>query len=241
MATFVLVPGSWHGAWCWYKVVPPLVKEGHRAVALDLPGHGTDHTPVARITLESYVNSVCNAIEGLPSPVVLVGHSRGGIVISQVAEKIPEKLAKLVYVAAFLIPDGQPMLPTALSDKESLIVSNLEVNEKEGWHMPRRSAFKDAMYHDCSAEDVELASSLLTREPNAPGATPLRLTKERFGSVERIYIETLDDRGLTNQLQRKMYAALPCSEVLSMRTSHSPFLSAPRELAENLLAVAQGT
>ena len=220
-------------------MAPLLRKEGHRAIALDLPGHGTDRTPLAEVSLSSYVDDVCEEIDGSPSPVILVGHSRGGIVISQTAERRPHKIAKLVYLAAFLIPNGKPMLPTALSDKDSLITANLEVNEKEGWHMPRRSAFRSALYHDCSDEDVELATSLLTREPNAPVATPLNLTPENFGVVERVYIETLDDRGLTNQLQKKMYSALPCKRILSMRTSHSPFLSRPKELVSNLLAAAR--
>lgn len=220
-------------------MAPLLRKEGHRAIALDLPGHGTDRTPLAEVSLSSYVDDVCKEIDGSPSPVILVGHSRGGIVISQTAERRPHKIAKLVYLAAFLIQNGEPMLPTALSDKDSLITANLEVNEKEGWHMPRRSAFRSALYHDCSDDDVELATSLLTREPNAPVATPLNLTPENFGVVERVYIETLDDRGLTNQLQKKMYSALPCSRIFSMRTSHSPFLSRPKDLVSNLLAAAR--
>ena len=131
------------------------------------------------------------------------------------------------------------MLPVALSDERSLIVSNIELNEKEGWHMLKPSAFRPALYHDCKEDDVELASSLLTREPNAPVATPLSLTERNFGSIERIYIETLDDRGVTNSLQRKMYKALPCEKVYSMNTSHSPFLSAPQELATILLDIAR--
>jgi pimeloyl-ACP methyl ester carboxylesterase len=193
---------------------------------------------VAQVTLDSYVETVCGLLDGLPSPVILVGHSRGGIVISQSAERCPDKVAKLVYLAAFLIPNGQPMLPTALSDKDSLITANLEVDEKEGWHMLKSSAYKEALYHDCTDEDVELASSLLTKEPNAPVATPLRLTRENFGRVDRVYIETLDDRGVTNALQKKMYAALPCSKVFSITSSHSPFLSAPRELASDLTVAA---
>ena len=237
--TFVLVPGSWHGAWCWYKVISILREKGHDAVAVELPGHGRDHTPVSQIKLESYTSTVCEAVSGIASPVVLVGHSRGGIVISQAAERCPEKVQKLVYLAAFLIPNGEPMLPTALSDKDSLIVSNLEVNEKEGWHMLRRSAFREALYGDCDDKDVELASSLLTPEPNVPVATPLRLTEEKFGRVPRVYIETLNDRGLSNSLQRKMYQALPCEKVLSMNTSHSPFLSAPEELVSHLLSAVR--
>jgi pimeloyl-ACP methyl ester carboxylesterase len=235
--TFVLVPGSWHGAWCWYKVATLLQKEGFNVVPLDLPGHGRDHTPIKEITLDSYVDAVCSVLNRSLGRVTLVGHSRGGIVISQAAERCPEKIATLVYLAAFLIKDGQPMLQTALTDRDSLIVQNLELNENEGWHMLKESAFKSALYGDCTEEDVELARSLLTPEPNVPVGTPLRLTQDKFGRVPRVYIETLKDRGISNSIQRMMYEDLPCEEVLAMNTSHSPFLSAPNELASHLTSI----
>ena len=90
---------------------------------------------------------------------ILVGHSRGGIVISQTAEYRPEKIQTLVYLAAYLIPNGEAMLPTALGDTESLIASNLVLNEEQGYHMLKQEAFKAALYADCSQEDV--ASSVL--------------------------------------------------------------------------------
>jgi pimeloyl-ACP methyl ester carboxylesterase len=208
-------------------------------IPLDLPGHGRDHTPIREITLDSYARAVCEVLDRETEGVILVGHSRGGIVISYAAEKCPGRVKKLVYLAAFLLPNGQAMLPFALSDRDSLIGPNLELNEQEGWHMLKDSAFRDALYADCHEEDLELARSLLTREPNAPLATPLRLTEANFGSVRRFYIETLNDRGLSNGMQRKMYGSIPCEKVFSMNTSHSPFLSAPKELASHLLSISR--
>jgi pimeloyl-ACP methyl ester carboxylesterase len=216
-----------------------LKRAGNKVISLDLPGHGRDHTPIDEITLESYVGTLCDALEEEEGRVVLVGHSRGGIVISQAAERRPEKVKMLIYLAAYLIPNGQAMLPIALSDKESLIGQNLELNEAEGWHMIKDSAVRDALYGDCSDEDVELARSLLTREPNAPLATKLALTQANYGSVPRCYIETLKDKGCSIALQRSMRSLLPCQKVTSMNTSHSPFLSAPNELAGNLLSLAR--
>lgn len=237
MSTYVLIHGSWHGAWCWYKIIPLLEQAGHTAIALDLPGHGRDWTPARDITMQSYVDSVCKILDAQPEPVILVGHSRGGIVISQTAEQRPEKIKALVYLAAYLIPNGEAMLPTALSDSESLIASNLMLNEAEGSHMLKQEAFKAALYADCSAEDVALAGALLTPEPNSPVATPLSLSAENFGRVARVYIETLQDHGVTPTLQKKMYTATPCQRVISMATSHSPFLSAPEKLVSHLVSL----
>ena len=237
MSTYVLIHGSWHGAWCWYKIIPLLEQAGHKTIALDLPGHGRDWTAARDVSMQSYVDSVCKILDAQPEPVILVGHSRGGIVISQTAEYRPEKIQTLVYLAACLIPNGEAMLPTALGDTESLIASNLMLNEAEGSHMLKPEAFKAALYADCSQEDVALATALLTPEPNAPVATPLNLSEENFGRVARVYIETLQDRGLTPTLQKKMYTATSCRKVLSMQTSHSPFLSAPEKLVSYLTSL----
>jgi len=239
MNTYVLIHGSWHGAWCWHKIIPLLEEAGQRVIAVDLPGHGRDWTPASAVTLQSYVDCVLEVLDAQTEPVILIGHSRGGIVISQVAEARPEKIKTLVYLAAFLIPNGEPMLATALSDSESLIVANLQVNEAEGWHMLQEQAFQAALYADCSESDLALARSLLTAEPNAPVATPLQLSAENFGRVPRVYIEALQDRGISPALQKKMYTATPCQLVLSMNTSHSPFFSAPHSLVEHLLTAAQ--
>ncbi|MFN8474335.1 MAG: alpha/beta fold hydrolase [Anaerolineae bacterium] len=237
MSTYVLIHGSWHGAWCWYKVIPLLHQAGHRAVAVDLPGHGRDWTPASEVTMQSYVDAVSKVLDAQSEPVILVGHSRGGIVISQTAEARPEKIQKLVYLAAYLIPNGEAMLPTALSDTESLIASNLVLNEAKGYHMLKAEAFHDALYGDCSEDDVALATTLLTPEPNAPVATPLNLSDDRFGRIPRVYIQTLRDRGVTPSLQKRMYTATPCQSIISMETSHSPFLSAPEELVGHLTAL----
>lgn len=237
MSTYLLIHGSWHGAWCWYKIIPLLEQAGHKAIALDLPGHGRDWTAARDVSMQSYVDSVCQILDAQAEPVILVGHSRGGIVISQTAERRPEKIQTLVYLAAFLIPNGEAMLPTALGDTESRIVSNLVVNEEQGYHMLKAEAFREALYADCSVEDVALATALLTPEPNAPVATPLNLSDEKFGRVARVYIETLQDRGVTPTLQKKMYTATPCQKIISMETSHSPFLSAPEKLVSHLTSL----
>lgn len=78
MSTFVLIHGAAHGGWCWYKVVPLLEKQGHTVLAPDLPSHGRDKTPLAAVTLQLYVDSVCKLLDEQQEPVILVGHSMGG-------------------------------------------------------------------------------------------------------------------------------------------------------------------
>jgi alpha-beta hydrolase superfamily lysophospholipase len=83
MSSFVFVHGAWHGAWCWSKVVSLLEGTGHRAIALDLPGHGRDDTPITQVTFEAYCNKLREILEAQTEPVILVGHSMGGRVITR--------------------------------------------------------------------------------------------------------------------------------------------------------------
>ena len=121
MARIVLVHGAFGRAACWDRVAPGLRAAGHSVEAIDLPGAGDDPTPVEEITLDRYAQRACEALAGGP-PAVLVGHSMGGMVVTQAAARSPEHVARLVYVAAFLPSDGQSLiditgLPEAAGDQ----------------------------------------------------------------------------------------------------------------------------
>ena len=109
MNTFVMVHGAWHGAWCWYKLVPLLQSAGHTVIAPDLPSLGMDRTPLSQVSLDTWVEHICHVVDTASEPVVLVGHSRGGIIISEVAERRSDKIALLVYLAAYLLRDGESL------------------------------------------------------------------------------------------------------------------------------------
>ena len=96
MASFLLIHGSWHGAWCWERLLPPLRARGHTARAVDLPGHGEDRTPAWRIGLGSYARRIVDAAGALEVPPILVGHSMGGMAITQAAADAPTAFAGLV-------------------------------------------------------------------------------------------------------------------------------------------------
>ncbi|MEB3061066.1 alpha/beta fold hydrolase, partial [Parvimonas micra] len=80
---------------------------GHKAIAIDLPGMGKDKTPIQEVKFKTTVERIIDLINGIEGKVILVGHSKNGIMISQVAEFIPHKIDKLIYLAAYLIPNGK--------------------------------------------------------------------------------------------------------------------------------------
>lgn len=124
-STFVFVPGGWHSSACWQRIVPLLEAQGHRALTPQLLGMGDDRTPLAQVNLASWADQVADIIREQEKAVILVGHSRGGLIISEIAERVPEKIKLLVYLAAFLLPSGETLLSNApKEDGPKWFVSN---------------------------------------------------------------------------------------------------------------------
>jgi pimeloyl-ACP methyl ester carboxylesterase len=108
MATFILIHGSWHGGWCFDDVRTLLEAEGHTVLAPDLPGMGGSDAEMAQITLQGWADFAADLCRTAPQkPVILAGHSRGGLVVSQAAETAPDPVDALVYICAMMLPDGR--------------------------------------------------------------------------------------------------------------------------------------
>jgi len=238
MATYILVHGAWHGGWCWHRIVARLERAGQRVLAPDLLALGRDRTPAGSVSLADWADQIAALIDAQPEPVVLVGHSRGGIVLSEAAERRPAAIRVLVYVTAFLLEDGCSLQSAAAEEPESLVGPNLIVADDQRSVRIRDEAVRDIFYGECSDEDVALARALLVPEPTAPLGTPVRTSAANFGRVPRIYVECTRDRAMTLRSQRRMQAALPCRDTITLDTDHSPFLSRPDDLAAALLRAA---
>ena len=239
MASFVLVSGAWHAAWCWERVVPLLEARGHRALAPDLLGMGPDRTPLAEVRLARWADQVAEVVRGAGEPVVLVGHSRGGIVISEAAERAPERIRKLVYLAAFLLPDGVSLAAAGGGENLQEGAGYLRVQPDNSCVVPAELV-GPTFYNTTPAEWVERAAGLLSPEPLDVFATPLQLSEARFGRVPRAYVECAEDRAVPPALQRAFRARLRCDPVITLPTDHSPFYSAPEQLVQALETIAAG-
>ncbi|MEO7385645.1 MAG: alpha/beta fold hydrolase [Gammaproteobacteria bacterium] len=231
MATFVLVHGAWHGGWCWRHIVPLLRAGGHDVLAPDLPGHGVDRAPVSDQTLGDYAERIRNVVQACAEPVVLVGHSLGGLVISAVAEALPDRIRRLVFMTAFLPRDGDSLVRICSVDPDNpLNAASLRTPDGKCVSVdPAQLA--DLFYADCPAPDVAYASQHVGPEPIAVMFEGIRVTPGRFGRVPRAYIHCSRDVALPLFIQEQMVAASPCDTVLVLPTGHSPFFAAPDQLA----------
>jgi len=237
MSTFLLVHGGWHAGWCWKKVEKALQAKGHRVLAPDLPGHGSDTTPLSEVTMEVYARATVEFASAQSEKVIAVGHSMTGISNQQAAEYAPEKFEALVFLSAFLIADGQCLLDFAKIDPENLVLPNLTFSDDQSTMTFNQEALKEALYADCSDEDVALAKSLLQPQASEPFGAPLQITQERSGSIPKYFIECLQDRAITPKIQKMMYTENACEKVFTMDTSHSPFFSDPEGVARHLTSI----
>src|SRR3954453_23776977 len=204
MSNFLLVHGAWHGGWCWAKIASLLEAQGHQVMAPDLPGHGDDKTPTETVTLESYVDRICSILSTQKEPVVLAGHSMGGVVITQAAERCPDQIAALVYLCAFLPRNGESLMTWALQDRESRVNPKTTELCSEGVLRFKPEYMRDAFYAQCSDEDVALARSRIVDQSLAPFRTPVITTIEGWGRMPRYYIECEQDCAITLKLQQEM-------------------------------------
>ena len=96
---------------------------------------------------------------------------------------------------------------------------------------------KTLFYHDCSQSDLSMAKNNLVPQASEPLTAKVCLTDEKYGSVPRVYIECLRDRAIPIKMQRKMVFDVPCEQVETLDTAHSPFFSAPEDLAQLLISL----
>jgi pimeloyl-ACP methyl ester carboxylesterase len=237
-ATFILVHGAWQGAWAWETMVPRLQAAGNQAIAVDLPGDGHDQTPPDAVDVGLYARRIVEIVDGVVGPVVLVGHSMGGVAVEQACELRPDRIALAIYLAAFLLPDGMSVMmfyerylePWMRGAQTRITVSSDGLTSS----IDPASAV-EVFYHQADRALAATAARRLTPQPESARRSRLSLSPERFGQVPRVYIEATRDRSVHLPLQRRMQALTPCLAVMSLDTDHAPQLSAPDALTALLL------
>lgn len=236
---YVLVHGAWQAPYAWQAVKTNLEKQGNKVIVVELPGHGSDNTSPATITLDLYKQKVIDAISTIDGKVILVGHSLGGMIISSVAEAMPSKIEKLVYVAAYLPTSGQTLDQLAHMDPDSQlgVEGNLIFNN-DGTVDVKSDQIVNLFIQDGTPEIQNLVVNNYRTEPLTPFINPVVLTAQNFGLVKKAYIKTLHDHVVSPYLQNKMIETGKVKSVYEINTGHSPFLSQPNELSSILTKIA---
>ncbi len=186
--TYVLVHGSWHGAWCWDRTVQELRTRGHRVFAVTQTGLGErKHLIGAADHIDVYVNDIVNLIEAEElNDVILVGHSFGGIPITGAAARLPGRINSLVYLDAGVPRPGESAL-SPLSPEEQALRRKAVVNV--GGVEVLLPPSEVPSFWGLSGTDAEWVKRRMTPHPFATYATPLRFDDAVWEKLPRTYVQ----------------------------------------------------
>ncbi|XWS16310.1 hypothetical protein CRYUN_Cryun34aG0074100 [Craigia yunnanensis] len=248
----ILIHGEGFGAWCWYKIIAQLEEVGLLPTALDLTGSGIDLTDTNTVTtLAEYSKPLIQYLENLPNDekVFLVGHSSGGACLSYALEHFPGKISKAIFLCATMVSNGQrpfDVFAEELGSAESfmqesqfLIYGNGKDKPPTGF-MFEKHLMKGLYFNQSPTKDVALAMVSMRPTPLGPIMEKLSLSPKKYGTGRRFYIQTLDDRALSPDVQEKLVRENPPERVFKIKGSdHCPFFSKPQSLHKILVEIVQ--
>ena len=237
--TYVLVPGFWLGAFAWRPVTAALRARGHEVYPLSLTGLGERaHLATPEVSLETHIEDVANLLryEDLRD-VILVGHSYAGLVVTAVADRMPDRIQRLAYVDTGPLPDGTANADFSSAEdraqQEALVAS-----VGDGWRLPPPPwAALAAGVDGVGPDTIAMLEERSVPQPWKTATTPVRLTGAweklpRLGVLSSFTVAQTEAMAATAPLFQHMagdrwrFAELP--------TWHWPMLSRPAELAEIL-------
>ncbi len=234
--TVVLVHGAWHGAWCFDDLIAVLRARNIAVVAPDLPGHGSDTRPLG--SLADDVASLVDVIASIETNVLLLGHSYGGLVITEAASDvtISKKVNQLVYLCALCLAPGTKSSDIKVGHERGLLNPLIRIggNGISTISTDDLQACQACFYGDCTTEQVLAASEKLGPQPIANLGSVIQSDPMR--SISSTYVVCTEDRTIPVETQRAMIEAVRATGIVitdvELPASHSPFLSMPNELAD---------
>jgi pimeloyl-ACP methyl ester carboxylesterase len=229
MADFVLVPGAWHGAWCWQRILPGLWRAGHRAFAVTLTGVGERARQLSpAIRLRDHADDVAAVLEAEElERVILVGHSYGGMVITAVADRMPQRIGRLVYLDA-VVPD--PGESWSSGHPEAVRSARREAIARSGTVPPA-----DPAQFGLHGEEAAWLQRRQTPQPGGVYDDPLPFDAARIEALPRTFIDCTEPALPTIAEMRRRVRSRPGWQVIEIATGHDAMVSAPQALLQHLL------
>jgi pimeloyl-ACP methyl ester carboxylesterase len=249
MAAYVLVGGGWLGGWCWQPVARRLREEGHDVYPVTLTGLGERvHLASPEVDLETHITDVVNLVEFEDlHDVVLLGHSYAGVVVTGVADRVPERISQLMYLDTGPLPDGTALIETFPPEARSHIERQVE-ELGDGWRFPQPPQEELAAFGSLEGLDdakLELLRSRAVDQPFGTFTQPLRLENPAREALPKVGIlcsfsleEVQAIIASGNPVFREM--ASPTWRFVELPTGHYPMFSRPDDLAAVLLDLPSG-
>jgi pimeloyl-ACP methyl ester carboxylesterase len=229
--TVIFVHGAWHGAWSWAPLQAKLDKKGIASIAVDLPGHGA--STAAFTDMHGDAQHVADVADKIGGEIVLVGHSYGGGVIGETATRLigsnSVHISHLVYMAAYVLDEGESVggLAASLPKESNKLAAAMSLGEDGLLHLDAEKAVA-ALYNECSTKMAAAAVARLSAQPPATFSQPT--TGAPWKSIPSTYVVCEKDKAVHPHHQQIM--AEHCTNVISIKADHSPFMCMPKESAQ---------
>jgi len=231
--TFVLVHGAWHGGWCWRRVADRLEKQGHKVYAPTMTGLGErSHLLDGKINLATHVTDIVNVIkwEGLKD-VVLIGHSYGGMIISGVAEQVPDAIGSIVFLDAFVPESGDSLAQKASQPVREAIAALAPKGEIAMKPVP-------AAVFRVNEQDRVWVDGKCTPHPLATLTDKITLTGAREKIAKKAYIRAKGYPSVPFDGYQERLKSDAAWRVYELPCGHDAMVDLPDRLSEILVEVA---
>jgi pimeloyl-ACP methyl ester carboxylesterase len=237
MGTFVLVHGGGHGGWCWQPTAGLLRGMGHEVYAPTLTGFGDrSHLDTSAVRFATFVTDVANVLlfEDLHD-VVLVGHSMGGVIIPRVAEELPDRLRRVVWLAAVVTVDGESLLEAV---PQSPWIARAVTIGPDGTAHTDPDLILDANLHDGTPEQRRWVHDRHLPYPPFALTEPGRLSAFLTLGLPTAYVIAADDRTIEPHVAARFAARLPGADIREVPGAHDCMITQPQHVAAVLNAWA---
>jgi pimeloyl-ACP methyl ester carboxylesterase len=230
---FVLLHGAWHGGWCWEAVIKELEKSGHTAEAPTMPGHnpGDDR---AGIKFENYVGKIVDVLNKQATPVVLVGHSSAGFLVQSAAPKAPDKIAQLIFLNAFILPNGKCQFDLVPPEASEGMTAAAKASPDNSVPVIEDFVRNQLM----GGEAVAMQDALINRlvpQPIALFTTPVSTVKFEKLTIPKTVVFCKDDASLPPGAYLGMAQGLGDYNLIEIAGSHEALFTNPAAVARGLI------
>lgn len=221
--SIVLVHGSWADATSWQHVIPLLQQDGYTVTAVQNP----------LTSLPDDVATTKRVIDAQPGPVVAVGHSYGGVVITGAAAGNPQVRA-LVYIAGWAPESGESISQLIGRYAPSPLITAI-VPDTAGFLYIEREKFHSVFAHDVSTVEAQVMA--VTQKPAASATFEQSVDSAAWQTIPSWYLVAQEDQAINPELQRFMANRIG-AKITEIKASHVPYISHPTEIANLIIEAA---
>lgn len=238
--TFVIVHGAFQNAQSWDAVSESLKAKGHTVFNVDLPGRNAQGAEAKAVSIAQYAETVGAIVKSQNQPVTLIGHSFGGITISLVGAAMPEKIKKLVYIAAYVPVSGDSMQSLASGDKDNGFTQKSFVVSPDYSFATILDEDRVRLFiNDGKPEQQKVVAESMLREPLGPIATKVEIAQDKFGKIPKAYIRTSMDKTVSPTIQNMLIQRAGIKNVADIQAGHSPQVSQSAKLSDLIASISK--